>query len=194
MTRTVSARYQDPLDRVWLACAERMGLRVVRSSDAYASSDGSGTLVLGTTETLDADDCVAQMVFHELCHALIQGEQSLRVRDWGLDNRTDRDEPRERACLRLQAQVAGEYGLRGFLAPTTDHRSFFDGLGSAPLAEAPPQERDWVLAALERLERPPFAPHVRDALRVTSQIVTLARQFRNRGDPTLYDLDSPSKE
>lgn len=191
MTRSIVARYQDPLDRVWLACAERIGLRVVRSGDAYASSDGAGTLVLGTAETLDADDCVAQMVFHELCHALIQGEDSLRARDWGLDNRTDRDEPRERACLRLQALVAAEYELRSFLAPTTDHRSFFDCLGGDPLAQAPAEEHAWVLAALARLERPPFAPHVRDALRVTAQIVALTRPFRNGESTTLYDFDSP---
>src|SRR5690606_19417193 len=100
----------------------------------FASTDGRRRIVLGAPQTLDADDSLAQMILHELCHALVEGEEALDRPDWGLDNRTDRDLPRERACLRLQAALAAEHGLRTFLAPTTDHRPFYDSLPQAPLA------------------------------------------------------------
>ena len=32
--------------------------------------------MIGTADTLDADDSLAQMIFHELCHSLVQGEDS----------------------------------------------------------------------------------------------------------------------
>ncbi|NLY95693.1 MAG: YkgJ family cysteine cluster protein, partial [Myxococcales bacterium] len=68
--RTPRHAYVDPLDAIWLAVARAFGLRVERSDEVYASTDGEGTLTLGTRETLDPDDCLAQMIFHELCHAL----------------------------------------------------------------------------------------------------------------------------
>src|SRR5438552_2145117 len=74
--RPVTHRYVDPLDAVWLECARQIGLRVTRTRDAYATTDGRGTLALSTAEGLDADDCVAQMVFHELCHSMIEGADS----------------------------------------------------------------------------------------------------------------------
>ena len=45
--RVATHRYEDPLDAIWLAMARTMGLTVERSSDAYASTDGFGLLVLG---------------------------------------------------------------------------------------------------------------------------------------------------
>ena len=54
MSRAITRRYLDPLDAVWLGAAERMGFVVVRSPDVYASTDGHGTLLIGTDETLDA--------------------------------------------------------------------------------------------------------------------------------------------
>jgi hypothetical protein len=128
MPREVIRAYVDPLDAVWLAVARGVGLRISRSSEVYASTDGAGSLVLGTRETLDADDCLAQMIFHELCHAIVQGHENLTSPDWGLDNESDRDFVREHACLRLQATLAAPYGLRTFFAPTTDFRAYFDAL------------------------------------------------------------------
>ncbi len=75
--RTATARYVDPLAAVWLGAAAGIGLRVVRSPDAYAAPDGAGSLAIGNAATLDADDSVAQMIFHELCHSLVEGEQVL---------------------------------------------------------------------------------------------------------------------
>ena len=49
--------YLDPLDAIWLTTAERIGFSVERSSEVYASTDGEGTMTIGTTETLDPDEC-----------------------------------------------------------------------------------------------------------------------------------------
>jgi hypothetical protein len=131
-------RYQDPLARVWIACAEQVGFRVARTDNAFASSDGRGNLLIGCDALLDPDDNLGQMIFHELCHALIEGEDAERLQDWGLDNTSGRDTWRERACLRLQAYLAGQYGLRDFFAPTTDFRvSFWRKLPADPFDVAP---------------------------------------------------------
>src|SRR5438094_3652316 len=86
------------IERIWIDAAARVGLRVKRTRDAYASTDGSGVVEVGADETLDDDDSVAQLVFHELCHALVQGHENLRVADWGLDNTSERDLVAEHAC------------------------------------------------------------------------------------------------
>lgn len=182
--RPIRHFYVDPLDAVWTAAARRIGFRVVRSADVYAASDGRGTLTLGASETLDPDDCLAQMVFHELCHSLVQGPGSLGQEDFGLDNQSDRDVLREHACLRLQAKLAGEHGLRELLAPTTDFRAFYDALGDDPFA--PPGD-DAVVSAREghaRAEQSPWGPHLRRALDATAAI---AREAAAAGADELTD-------
>ena len=52
MTRQVVHRYLDPVDEIWLATAQALGLRVQRSDDAYASYDGEGTLTITTQRAL----------------------------------------------------------------------------------------------------------------------------------------------
>ena len=42
VAREVTHRYVDPLAQVWLGAAHRIGLRVERTRDAYASTDGRG--------------------------------------------------------------------------------------------------------------------------------------------------------
>ena len=49
---------------------------------------------------------LAQLILHELCHALVEGPGALNRPDWGLDNESARDVEREHACLRLQARLA----------------------------------------------------------------------------------------
>jgi hypothetical protein len=169
VSRRPTHRYLDPLDAVWLVAAERIGLIIDRSGDVYAATDGRGRLTLGARETLDADDCVAQMVFHELCHSLVEGPAAFARPDWGLDNVSSRDLVREHACLRTQAALAGAHGLRGILAPTTDHRAFYDALPADPLTGddgAAALARD----AVARSASPPWAPHLDRALRATATI------------------------
>ncbi len=163
-------RYEDPLDRVWLGAAERIGFTVKRSAEVYASTDGRRTIVIGTPETLDPDDCLAQMILHEMCHALVEGDAAVEQVDWGLDNTTDRHAPREHACLRLQAALAAPFGLRWVLAPTTDYRAYYDRLPADPLE--PRDDPTCVAARLgaRRSERAPWAPHLGDALAATARI------------------------
>lgn len=167
----------DPLDQIWCETARRIGLRIERSDQVYASTDGRGTLRIGAAATLDPDDCLAQMIFHELCHALVQGRASFTEPDWGLDNTGSRDVVREHACLRAQAALAGQHGLRRLLAPTTDFRCFYDELGPDPLA--PPDQPSVALAraALARAGEPPWAPHLDAALRATAAIASVAAPF-----------------
>ena len=173
--REVRHRYVDPLDLVWTQCATRVGLRVVRTAEAYASTDGKGTLALAVPEALDADDCLAQMIFHELCHSLVQGPESLRWPDWGLDNLTDRDTVREHACLRLQALLARPHGLGAVLAPTTDYREFYDRLGDDPLGGDESSRLARLGAGRAGLQ--PWGPHLQQALSATEQIVRAATAY-----------------
>jgi len=133
--RTPTRRYQDPLARVWQAAAGQIGFRVRRTTGAYASSDGLGTLWITDDNGFDPDDSLAQMIFHELCHALVEGETGATRPDWGLSHSIGNHPWREHACLRLQAYLAGGVGLRAFFAPTTEFRlSFWDSLPSDPFA------------------------------------------------------------
>ncbi len=173
--------YLDPLDAIWLTVAARIGIRVERSSDAYAASDGYGTLTIGSATTLDADDCLAQMILHELCHSLVEGPESLEVPDFGLDNETERDAPREHACLRLQAWLTQPHGLRGALAPTTEFREFYDALGTYPLAGDDPAAELARAGAARAAERP-WAPHLAHGLCATAKVIEAARELGAR-DP-----------
>lgn len=165
--------YLDPLDAIWLTVANRIGFRVERSSEVYASTDGRGLMTIGRPSTLDADDCLAQMVLHELCHSLIEGRASLHLADFGLDNESARDVEREHACLRLQAWFTGQYGLRRVLAPTTEFRDYYDRLPGDPLAVDEPAA-EMARAGATRSEEPPWAPHLRQGLGATARIIEVA--------------------
>ena len=119
---------------MWLQAAAQLGITVVRSADAYASWDGKGTLTLASGEHLDADDCLAQMILHEICHLLVSGEAARHQPDWGLDNTSAQDLVYEYATNRLQAALAQAYGLREFMAVTTVWRRYYDALPADPLA------------------------------------------------------------
>lgn len=126
MGRKITKTYQDPLELTWLHCAKSLGIEVQRDDEVFASWDGHSKLRLGL-DSLDPDDSVAQLVFHEICHALIEGPESFGQPDWGLNN-IDNPAPRshEFATLRLQASLAEPFGLRQFLAATTDFREYYD--------------------------------------------------------------------
>lgn len=167
-------RYQDPLTRIWLYCAERVGFRIERSSEVYASSDGRGTIFIGRDEILDPDDSLAQMIFHELCHALVQGETNEGLVDWGLDNTRPGNPWREYACLRLQAYLADSVGLRDFFAPTTDYRvSFWEALPADPFVSAEGRREPSCVAArlaAWRATLPRWAAPLQEALKASAAI------------------------
>ncbi len=189
MSRSPGQRYVDPLAEVWLGAAARIGLRVERSADAYAASDGRGTLTIGSAETLDADDSLAQMIFHELCHALVAGPEAFERPDWGLDNIGDGDAWYEHATLRVQLTLARRYGLERFFAPTTDYRAdFWDTLPADALADRTDPSVVAAIHGLGRVDEPPWGPALEDALAATAAIVGVATGFvitAARGLPSL---------
>lgn len=176
MTRPIETSYVDPLDHIWLNAARQLGLRVRRDPIGYATTDGKGVLTIAPDEDLDADDCLAQIILHELCHALVQGEHSFTKPDWGLtnDDRGDGyagDTVREEACLRVQATLLRRYGLRRLLAPTTDFRTYYDALPPDPLSgDADDPSRPLAHAALELAARGPFHKVLVGALEATATV------------------------
>lgn len=176
MTRRISHAYRDPLDELWLATARRLGFEVRRSAEVYAHSDGARVLHLSDPAHFDADDSLAQLILHELCHALIEGPASWHSPDWGLDNVSARDEPREHAALRLQAALLDRVGLRLVLAPTTDFRDYYDRLGPEPLvgdeAAARAAREGWT-----RSQSAPFDAALSEALEATRRVVEAVAPF-----------------
>jgi Putative zinc- or iron-chelating domain len=118
---------------IWRASAAQIGFSITRTREAYATSDGRGTISVGSDDVLDGDDAFAQLVFHELCHAITEGDAALPLPDWGLDN-VPAHAVREHACLRFAAHLADRFGLRALMAPTTDYRGYHDALPEDPLA------------------------------------------------------------
>ena len=179
--RDAAARYLDPLDVVWFATARRLGMTVRRAPDIFASWDGRGELTLGTRDTLDPDDCAAQMVLHEICHWLANGPGSRAWRDWGCGPDDDA-QWREHAALRLQAALLDPWGLRALLGPTTDFRAYWDRLGpdlGVPISGVPDEDRAMACAAdaLARAASPPFAHPLRQALSATARIKSTVEEF-----------------
>ncbi|HET7504222.1 MAG TPA: hypothetical protein VFK02_24545, partial [Kofleriaceae bacterium] len=175
--REVTHRYVDPLAAVWLAAARRIGLRVVRTADAYAATDGRGTLAIGSDATLDPDDSLAQMIFHELCHSLVEGEPAFARPDWGMDNTGPEHDGREHACLRVQWVLAGRHGLGAVFAPTTEFRAFWDQLAGDVLADRRDPSVQSAITALRRVGQPPWGPALEEALAASAQIAQAAARF-----------------
>jgi hypothetical protein len=196
VSRTVSRRYVDPLAQIWLGAARAIGLRVVRTPDAYASTDGRGTLAIATDEGLDADDSLAQMIFHELCHSLVEGEDSFRAPDWGMDNTGPEHDWREHACLRVQWVLTGRHGLRAVFAPTTDFRTtFWDTLSGDVLADRTDPSVQLAIEALRRSDKPPWGPHLEKALAASEVIARVVATFMSREDVgSLWSGVLPARE
>ena len=173
--RPIRHRYRDPLDLVWLACARELGLTVTRSDEVFAAYDGAGTLTLGEADTLDPDDSLGQMVFHEICHALVAGEGALQKADFGLENTDDRDLVAEHACHRLQATLADAHGLRDFFAVTTDHRPYWDALPVDPLGMGDDPAVSLAREAYARAQGAPWREPLQRALSATATIAATVR-------------------
>jgi hypothetical protein len=177
MPREIHARYQDPLDLIWIACAQELGLEIARSSEVYASFDGQKTLTLTAAEHFDADDSLAQLIFHELCHALVAGPRKARLPDWGMENVDERDLEQEHACHRLQAALADRHGLREFFAVTTDWRPYWDALPLDPLGPGEDPAIPVAREAFERATEGPWAKPLLAALGMTQQLAEVLREL-----------------
>jgi hypothetical protein len=175
VTRTILFRYQDPLDVIWEGALRSLGAELRRSREVYAAWDGLGTLTLADRLDFDADDSLAQLIFHELCHWLVSGEQGGKLPDWGLDNTSERDLVYEHACHRLQAALSQPYGLRDFFAVTTEWRPYWDALPADPLADTSDPALPLARAALQRAASEPFHEVLHDALRRTALIADIVR-------------------
>ncbi|PHS02842.1 MAG: hypothetical protein COA78_20080 [Blastopirellula sp.] len=185
--RKITHTYQDPLELIWIAAAKQMGITIRRDSTVFASWDGKGVLTIGSPETLDADDSLAQMVLHECCHALVEGPPALQKPDWGLDITDSLQRVREHACLRLQAALADQYGLREFLGSTTSLRTYYDQLPENPLA--PTDEDPAVEIALpgwQRATTGPWAAALDQALKLTAEIAQLLKQSNSAPEGSLW--------
>jgi Fe-S-cluster containining protein len=176
---------------VWIGTARRIGLRVIRTPDAYAATDGNGTLAIGDSNTLDADDSLAQMICHELCHSLVEGEESFARADWGMDNTGPDHDWREHACLRVQWVLTGRYGLRHVFAPTTDFRAFWDQLSGDVLTDRTDRSVQAAIMALRRSDLPPWAPALDEALAATARIAQEAAKLATDPDVLWRGVTAP---
>ncbi len=175
--RVVERHYCDPLDVIWLKAASRLGMEVVRSDEVFASWDGKATLTLATPEHFDADDCLAQLICHEICHAIIESPDGLAKADWGLENIDDRDVLREYATIRLQTALSGAYGLRQFFAVTTEWRRYFDALPEDPLGAGSDPAIAIARDGWGRARAEPWRSALDDAFRATAAIAELVRDI-----------------
>lgn len=175
MRNDLKADQQEAANPIWLRAATALGITVVRSAEAYASWDGKGTLTLASDEYLDPDDCLAQMIFHEVCHLLVSGEQARAQVDWGLDNTSPKDLVYEYATNRLQAALAQAYGLRAFMGVTTMWRPYYDALPPDPLAPDTDAAIPLARAGLERARTEPYRTTLHAALAETAALADSLR-------------------
>lgn len=151
-------------------------MRVERSADVYASWDGERTLTLASAQDFDADDSLAQLIFHEICHALVASPSQRQHPDWGLSNTSDRDLVFEHACHRVQAALARPYGLRSFFAVTTEWRDYWDALPEDPLAACDDPALPSALRAFSQAQTEPWAGVLGRALEDTARLSEIARR------------------
>ncbi|QDU92598.1 hypothetical protein [Lignipirellula cremea] len=173
--RKIEKTYADPVSLIWIHAAGRMGMRIERSDEVNVSWNGAGVLTIGTPETLDPDDCLAQMILHEVCHALCEGPACLQQPDWGLESFDPAKRFHEHACLRLQAALADQVGMRSFFAATTMFRAYYDQLPEHPLAGDDDPSLPLAQAAWEQAQHGPWSKPLREALRRTAAIAQALR-------------------
>jgi hypothetical protein len=175
--RVIDRRYEDPLDIIWRHASSRVGMRLKRSDEVFASWDGQGTLTLSSSEHFDADDSLAQLIFHEMCHALVEGAVGQNQPDWGLCNTDERDLVREHAAHRLQAALTAPWGLRAFFAVTTQWRPYYDALPDDPLQDGADPAIVLAQAASKRAAAEPWSTALQQALCSTAAVADLVRDW-----------------
>ncbi len=187
--RPVVHRYEDPLDLIWLRAATDLGLVIDRSADVFASYDGNGTLTIAEAAYFDADDSLAQMIFHEICHWLVAGSRGKHLPDWGLCNTDARDLVYEHACHRVQAALADPFGLRAFMAVTTCWRPYWDALPEDPLRDGEDPAIVIAQAGFHRAQLPPFDAVLTRSLSATAAIADAVRGLSQPS--SLWSLTRP---
>lgn len=179
MTRRITHQYRDPLELVWIRALQRLSIPLHRSDDVFASWDPEQGLTIASQGAFDADDSLAQMIFHEICHALVGGPASFQQVDWGLSNTDASDLVLEHACHRLQARLADAYGLRDFMAVTTEWRPYWDALPEEPLKAGEDPAIELAQQGYLRAQREPYLAVLRDALSATAALADIAREHAN---------------
>jgi len=191
--RKPTHRYADPLDLIWLRAAREIGWAVERSDDVYASYDGKGVLTLCREKDFDPDDCLAQYILHEICHAFVAGPDKLLLPNFGLDNRSERDLVLEQATHRVQAELTRRHGLRGMLRPNSEYRPYFDALPELPLVDDGDPSVPIAQAAMERALHGPWAATITGALEATAAVVEAEVAFAP-ADNVLWRNGRPSEQ
>ena len=163
-TRLPSPLASPEIESIWIGVAERIGWRIVRSDRAYASSSGAGVIEIGIDSLLDEDDSVAQLIFHELCHGLIEGPPGWSLPDWGLSNCDDQHVDREYACLRLQIALTEPFALRELMAPTTEYRVYHDAISGDPVRSGEGVASQLAGDALNRADSETWRREIRQGL------------------------------
>lgn len=181
MSRNIQYKYLDPLDLIWLKTAERCGLKVLRSSEVFAAWDGQSTLTLSTTAHFDPDDSLAQLILHELCHALIEGPSGQGQIDWGLKNTDEEDLIREHACHRLQSRLTQGFGLRRFFGVTTEWRPYYDSLPPNSLSGEADPATHIAKRAYQAYQAHPWREIISQALQATRLIAQATQGFADSG-------------
>jgi hypothetical protein len=108
--------------------------------------------------------------FVRIQYRLCEGPESLLRLDWGLESFDPAKKAHEHACLRLQAALADQYGMRSFFASTTMFRSYYDRLPAEPLAAGDDPAIAQAKAGWGRAHDGPWAAALREALDRTAQI------------------------
>ena len=187
--RPVTDHYRDPVDLIWVRAANDLGLTIERSADAFAAYDGKGTLTIAEASHFDADDCLAQMIFHEICHWLVAGKRGNLLEDWGLSNIDDRDLVYEYAAHRVQAALSHPFGLRDFMAVTTDWRPYWDALPDNPLLGDDDPATPIAREAFYLAQSEPFQSVLNRSLTATAAIADAVRE--TAGEGSLWKVTHP---
>lgn len=168
-------------------------MKIARSAEVNASWDGVDTLTIGTPETLDPDDSLAQMILHEACHALVEGPECLAKADWGLESFNSARKVHEHACLRLQAALADQYGMRSFFASTTVFRKYYDQLPSDPLGDGDDSAIPMAQQAMQSLLAGPWGAAIHEALRRTAMIADAVKDVADSGSLWKLSISDPEQ-
>lgn len=179
--RPIRARYVDPVEVIWLATATRLGFTIRRNPDIFSMTDGTGLLALGPRDDLDEDDCLTQMLFHEICHWITNGLETFHERDWGFPLWGPLD-VREHASLRLQAWWSARHGLRAQFGPTGLFRQYYDRIPEDVLQ--PIDDTPWEAAviasarqAIAQAQGAPWWQPIEEAMAATAAIKATITPF-----------------